>query len=411
MLDLRSTKLLLQQQSDLPGKLTKEGNHLICGSHDSNVFRVFSLLSIELKDKKDSYGELEKQATQKHQLFQSIKQKLAAKKREAESIAPIEDKDGNSLPLKDELSALEVNDLTEVDAAIEDIERSIEGIHENRDAVRQYEKLRDEIEKLKGQLDEVKNSRETRQSKLQKMLQPWESKLDSSVAKINALFTHYMGEMGCTGEVRLKKGISDEGTIGKGNFKDWGIEILVSFREGAKAQVLSAERHSGGERSVSTIMYLMALQDLMTAPFRCVDEINQGLDDRNERLVFKRIVENSTRIPQQNPSNHSGQYFLITPKLLPNLTDMEEEDVTILFVFNGKSTDFYDRMSVMNLMLNSLAKFLSIPPTGVYNFKSPNECDFASLAVRESKRPALPLQTNEETTTASPDKAKRRRKS
>eukprot|EP00567_Pseudictyota_dubia_P002842 CAMPEP_0197451158 /NCGR_PEP_ID=MMETSP1175-20131217/27918_1 /TAXON_ID=1003142 /ORGANISM="Triceratium dubium, Strain CCMP147" /LENGTH=45 /DNA_ID= /DNA_START= /DNA_END= /DNA_ORIENTATION= len=41
-------------------------------------------------------------------------------------------------------------------------------------------------------------------------------------------------------------------------------------------------------------MYLMALQDLMVSPFRCVDEINQGLDDRNERLVFKRIVANST---------------------------------------------------------------------------------------------------------------------
>lgn len=81
----------------------------------------------------------------------------------------------------------------------------------------------------------------------------------------------------------------------------------------------------------------MALQDLMVAPFRCVDEINQGLDDRNERLVFKRIVENSTRRPKKGGllSDHSGQYFLITPKLLPNLTDMEEEGVTILFVYNG----------------------------------------------------------------------------
>merc|ERR1711966_187452 len=96
------------------------------------------------------------------------------------------------------------------------------------------------------------------------------------------------------------------------------------------------QTHSGGERSVSTIMYLMALQDMMVSPFRCVDEINQGLDERNERLVFRRIVANSTRRPgQQGPTDHSGQYFLITPKLLPNLYDMEVEAMTVLFIFNG----------------------------------------------------------------------------
>lgn len=61
-----------------------------------------------------------------------------------------------------------------------------------------------------------------------------------------------------------------------GNFKEWGIEIRVSFRENVKPQVLSARVQSGGERSVSTIMYLMALQEMMVSPFRCVDEINQG---------------------------------------------------------------------------------------------------------------------------------------
>ena len=80
----------------------------------------------------------------------------------------------------------------------------------------------------------------------------------------------------------------------------------------------------------------MALQEMMVSPFRCVDEINQGLDERNERLVFRRIVENSTLTPgSQGPTDHCGQYFLITPKLLPNLYDMEDEAMTVLFVLNG----------------------------------------------------------------------------
>ena len=137
------------------------------------------------------------------------------------------------------------------------------------------------------------------------------------------------------GEIKIAKGEESEHNFG--NFKEWGIQIRVKFRAKSDLQVLSAQVHSGGERSVSTIMYLMAMQDLMVSPFRCVDEINQGLDERNERLVFSRIVNNSTIPPvdKSSPFNHCGQYFLITPKLLPNLTQMENEDVTILFVFNG----------------------------------------------------------------------------
>jgi len=148
-----------------------------------------------------------------------------------------------------------------------------------------------------------------------------------------------MEELGCAGEVRLSKGDqSDRGAQEHlGNFKEWGVEIRVKFRNKSDLQVLSAQVHSGGERSVSTIMYLMALQNMMISPFRCVDEINQGLDERNERLVFRRIVQNSTKPPENanDPTSHCGQYFLITPKLLPNLTDMENENVTVHCIFNG----------------------------------------------------------------------------
>ena len=52
-------------------------------------------------------------------------------------------------------------------------------------------------------------------------------------------------------------------------------------------QVLSPAHHSGGEKSVSTIMYLLSLQGITQTPFRVVDEINQGMDQTNERKVFQ----------------------------------------------------------------------------------------------------------------------------
>eukprot|EP00970_Alexandrium_tamarense_P017675 scaffold10604_cov268-Alexandrium_tamarense.AAC.2 len=177
-------------------------------------------------------------------------------------------------------------------------------------------------------------------SQLEQKLERWEASLTNIVTKVNSKFSAYMKEVGCAGEVRLYTGDknvteNDDDSKVKYSFKNWGIEILVKFREASSLQVLSAQTHSGGERSVSTIMYLMGLQNLMSSPFRCVDEINQGLDERNERLVFKRIVQNSTKAAKNTPNDHCGQYFLITPKLLPNLDGMENENITVLFVFSG----------------------------------------------------------------------------
>ena len=41
---------------------------------------------------------------------------------------------------------------------------------------------------------------------------------------------------------------------------------------------------------MATALYMLALQELTTVPFRCVDEINQGMDATNERRVFQLLV-------------------------------------------------------------------------------------------------------------------------
>jgi structural maintenance of chromosomes protein 5 len=88
--------------------------------------------------------------------------------------------------------------------------------------------------------------------------------------------------------------------------------VTAVCRQNETLQQLDQHRQSGGERAVSTIFYLMALQSMAQAPFRVVDEINQGMDPRNERMVHERMVEIACR-------EHTSQYFLITPKLLTGL--------------------------------------------------------------------------------------------
>ena len=106
----------------------------------------------------------------------------------------------------------------------------------------------------------------------------------------------------------------------KGTFSEYELQLKVTFKTDQDVSVLDGQKHSGGERAVSTIMYLMALQHLISSPFRTVDEINQGMDERNERLVFDQIVQSSTG------DKIDSQYFLVSPKLLQGLRSMEHED-------------------------------------------------------------------------------------
>lgn len=108
------------------------------------------------------------------------------------------------------------------------------------------------------------------------------------------------------------------------------MQIRVSYRRNQALQVLSNVVQSGGERSVATLMYLLSIQQLTPCPFRLVDEINQGMDEVNRRHAFKAIVSSCSRHAMEGGGS---QFFLITPKLLGNLT--YETVVDVKFVFNG----------------------------------------------------------------------------
>jgi structural maintenance of chromosomes protein 5 len=179
------------------------------------------------------------------------------------------------------------------------------------------------MEILSDQLARFNQQKANSSHNLQTLKNNWISALRDNVMLIDTAFARLFQKMGCLASVKLAE--TDD-------FATYGLEILVQFRKEDTLKVLSKETHSGGERSVSTMLYLLALQSVTEVPFRVVDEINQGMDPKNERMIFDRIVEqsNSSSAKQSTP-----QYFLVTPKLLPNLNYTAASNITVLFVFNG----------------------------------------------------------------------------
>ena len=81
-------------------------------------------------------------------------------------------------------------------------------------------------------------------------------------------------------------------------------------------------------------MYLMSLVEYARPPFSLVDEINQGMDQNYERAVHNSLVNvTCASSAASDEAVTSGQYFLITPKLLTDLR--YHERMKVLCVWNG----------------------------------------------------------------------------
>lgn len=159
------------------------------------------------------------------------------------------------------------------------------------------------------------------EAKISETRDQWLPALKSLVSSVSAKFSAAFERVGCAGEVAIAQDSSGA------KYEEWGIEIRVKFRQKESLQALTGQRQSGGERSLSTILYLMSLTELSRSPFSLVDEINQGMDQRAERAVHDQMVEVTCH-------DMASQYFLITPKLLPDLR--YHEKMKVLIINNGE---------------------------------------------------------------------------
>lgn len=186
-------------------------------------------------------------------------------------------------------------------------------------ALEHYKRRCEEISAAEETLKELVEKRDLNAARIEELKAAWLPQLRDIVNRINETFSVSFPNVGVAGEVALREAEDDD-------FSKYAIEIRVKFRDNEQLSVLDANRQSGGERSVSTILYLVALQGVAAAPFRVVDEINQGMDQYNERKAFKLLVDAAT-------APDTAQCFLLTPKLLPDLPFSSE--VTVLQIFNG----------------------------------------------------------------------------
>lgn len=137
----------------------------------------------------------------------------------------------------------------------DELEVQLSGIVENDGAKPLFEKYQRELAGAIADVIRLQEAYDHSHQDLEKQSAQWLTDVHGLAATINTSFKEFMGALQYQGEAAL---------VQRGTFADFEMEMKVAFRDSGDLVPLSGTRHSGGERAVSTIMYLMALQSLTT---------------------------------------------------------------------------------------------------------------------------------------------------
>lgn len=228
-----------------------------------------------------------------------------------DELAPLMEKAGERIETE--------RNLMEIDAEIKIVDARIQSLgaipEEAEEMYNAYSKTFNELKEKAGIVSE---NRKRASLELEERKEVWRKVLQKFADEVNPSYQSILSKMNASGSVRLND-LEDLETA--------GLELLVSFR-GGMPSVLDAYTQSGGERTVSIMAFLLALQQHIMSPFRAVDEFDVHMDPRNREAIFKVLVSTIKE-------SRDVQYLMITPSQIA----VTEHDVHVIVVQNvqGKS--------------------------------------------------------------------------
>jgi len=171
-------------------------------------------------------------------------------------------------------------------AALADVSEDIEKMYES------YSKLYLDL-KEKSRI--VVENRTKALVEVDTRMKSWRRVMQTLLSDVSMQYQKILSESQALGAVHLTNEQDIEAA---------GLEVLVGFK-GAKPVPLDAYTQSGGERSMATISFLLALQQHVQSPFRAVDEYDVHMDPRNRETITNVLIESVKGL--------NSQYLIITP--------------------------------------------------------------------------------------------------
>lgn len=178
---------------------------------------------------------------------------------------------------------------------------------------RGYEEHRKRLELLREKLEKLEQDREKALAEVRKRFKVWEEQVTKVLREVEPVYNEILALVGARGFLGLSN---------PQDLETAGLELAVGFR-GAEPRVLDPYTQSGGERSVATMAFLLALQQKVVSPFRAVDEFDVHMDPANREAMYRALI--SILGGEQR-----AQYVVITPGYVPYV----DESIHVIVVQN-----------------------------------------------------------------------------
>ncbi|RZN55992.1 MAG: hypothetical protein DSO09_00230 [Candidatus Methanomethylicota archaeon] len=181
-----------------------------------------------------------------------------------------------------------------------------------------YQKYLETYNELKQKIESISENRKKLLEEIEERKKVWRKVMEDLIEEINPIYKSILANVGGIGNIRISN-IDD--------YEKAGIEITVGFR-GATPVLLGEYSQSGGERTVATMAFLLALQHHLKSPIRAVDEFDVHMDPKNREIMMNMIFS----FVNENPD---VQFIVITPSQISIVNNL----VNIILVqnTNGRS--------------------------------------------------------------------------
>lgn len=227
-----------------------------------------------------------KQNIEKH--LQKLRRELKNKKGEHEDAVKKAEQVGSRIASTRNIDEV-LDDIRLTDgylAALSDVSEDVERMYES------YSKL---YLDLKEKARTVAENREKTLEEVNARMEAWHKVMQNLLDQVSLRYQKILSRAQASGDVNLNNGHDIEAA---------GLEVLVGFK-GAQPVPLDAYTQSGGERSMATMSFLLALQQHVQSPFRAVDEYDVHMDPKNRETIALLLIESVQGL--------NSQYLIITP--------------------------------------------------------------------------------------------------
>jgi chromosome segregation protein len=185
--------------------------------------------------------------------------------------------------IEDDSEAIEEVDWQKTEREVSRLQRRLDAMGAvNLLAPEEYAQVRDRCDSLAAQLGDLEGAAAQLNQLRQRLEDEIDSRFRTVFQSVAVNFQEFFAELFEGGRATLRVEAQEEG-----NPLDDGVEILAQT-PGKRLQPLTLL--SGGERALTALAFLFALQAVNPSPFYVLDEVDAALDDANV-VRFNRVLK------------------------------------------------------------------------------------------------------------------------